>query len=89
MSPPTPTENFNFGACSEGKDTHEHLDVDAPESFSNSCWEMDFGIWEDIQCNRDRDRDLTFPEEQAVILDSSLPTISRVFDKYPGRKGWF
>jgi hypothetical protein len=50
---------------------------------------MDFGIWEDIQCNRDRDRDLTFPEEQAVILDSSLPTISRVFDKYPGRKGWF
>ncbi|KAJ7367847.1 kinase-like domain-containing protein [Mycena albidolilacea] len=87
MSPPAPTENFDFGACSEGKDAHEHLDVDALESFSNSYWEMDLGIWDDIQCNRDRD--LTFPEEQAAILDSSPPTISQVFDKYPGRKGWF
>ncbi|KAJ7743144.1 putative casein kinase-1 hhp1 [Mycena metata] len=60
---------------SSGGNEDEDEDDDDDENFSNSYFELDIGDW-DIQGNRDRD--LTFPGEQAQTLDSRIPQISQV-----------
>ncbi|KAJ7035703.1 putative casein kinase-1 hhp1 [Mycena alexandri] len=74
---PTPTSAPKSGEIADADDSNEDEDegYDDEENFSNSYFDLDIGDW-DIQGNRDPD--LTFPGEQADMLDSCVPQISQV-----------
>ncbi|KAJ7743152.1 kinase-like protein [Mycena metata] len=71
----TPTSAPIFSEIPDTEDSSGDDDGCVDENFSNSYFYIDLADW-DIQGNRDPD--LTFPAEQARMLDSCVPQISRV-----------
>jgi len=70
VSPSAPKESLD-----EGEEDEEDEDDDGgDESFSNSYFALDIALW-DIQGNRDPD--LTFPEEQARMLDVEISKVDK------------
>jgi len=67
-----PRENLESGGGSES-DSDERSDEEPNEEYSNSYWGLDIDCWD----MRDaRDKSLTFPADEAELLDGQTPEIA-------------
>ena len=67
-----PRENLESGGGSES-DSDERSDEEPNEEYSNSYWGLDIDCWD---MHSARDKSLTFPADEAELLDGQIPEIA-------------
>ena len=80
---PSPVPVFvvdNPGGESASDDAKDDIvdDEESNEEYSNSYFGYDIDYWDDHAA---RDRDVTFPAEQAGMLDGLLPIIQHIVEE--------